>query len=440
MSKEPAKDAPIEEAALFPGLVDLVANGGKRCFLMEDGTVEHQLKQGAGEPTLVPPRGSGITWLLPEANVVAPVYKSLEDGSTTASSLFERVKKNLEKHATLPTTDYYPLLAAWAFATYRQDWLSYFPIVFLFGVAERGKNRIGDTLAYLSYRGFATETANEAPLFWWADHLQPTLFVDVVNISKKASAKGSLDVICGRFERGKKVIRVNPDKSGFGALRSHDVFGPTIIATNDLPEERLLSRGFLVVMPEAQKYTPPPRADALVYQRGMLTAWRQWTMATKQTLDPNVSGLRSGRWRDITQGLRQITKLVAPDDLPDVDRALDHLYRERQGQKSRTADAELIQAVRTLLEAQDSIGWGDRVPSDALLTAFQSRVGWDKVSAKHVGDCMRGLGFESVMLERGKRRGWHCPKEKLEELERKYGLDEKAEAKDEAETEQTSQK
>ncbi|KKM02774.1 hypothetical protein LCGC14_1781030, partial [marine sediment metagenome] len=395
-----------------------------------------QLKQGAGEPVLVPPRGSSITWHLPDAVLIETVYKSLKDNNTAASSLFARVKKDLEKHATLPTDDYYSLLTAWAFATYRQDWFGYFPIVFLFGVAERGKNRIGDTLAYVSYRGFTTETVNEAPLFWWADYFQPTLFVDVVNINKKASAKGSLDVLCGRFERGKKVIRVNPDKTSFAALRSHDVFGPTIIATNELPEERLSTRGLLVVMPESQRYSPPPRGDELVNQRAMLTAWRRWTMTTGQTLDPSIPGLRSGRWQDITQGLRQITTLVAPDELASVDRGLEHLYHERQGQKSRTVDAELIQALRILLEGQGPLGWADRLPSDSILTAFQARVGWDKVSTKHVGDRMRGLGFESVMVGGGKKRGWLCPQAKIEELEAKYGLDEKTEETNE--TEQTS--
>ncbi|KKL79111.1 hypothetical protein LCGC14_2018130 [marine sediment metagenome] len=432
-SNDPPKEITAEEAALFPGLVDLVSNGGKRCFLMDDGRVEKILKQGAGEPNLIPPRGTGITWLLPDANVVAPVYDSLSKGNLTPLKLFQRVKKELEKHAALPTEDYYALLAAWSFATYRQDWFGYFPIIFLFGVAERGKNRIGDTLSYISYRGFATETANEAPLFWWADHLQPTLFVDVVNINKKASAKGSLDVLCGRFERGKKVIRVNPDKAGFGALRSHDVFGPTIIATNDLPEERLLSRGFLVVMPEAQRYMPPPRADNLVYTRSMLTAWRQWTMTEGQALTTNIPGLRSGRWRDVTQGLRQITTLVAPDELAAVDRALEHLYRERQGQKSRTADAELLQCVRTLLQGQSQIGWDDRIPSDSLLKAFQERMGWERVTSTHVGNRMRGLGFEQVKVDRGARRGWLCPDTQLKDLEHKYGLDEKEETPDEQE-------
>ncbi len=183
MSKAPTNERILEETARFPDLVDLVLDGaGNRAFLTKEGRALLQYEQDGGGPTLIPDKGEGVAWALPDFRAIKSDYDGLKDGRTRPDSMFMNVREALAAHAALPTDDYYDLLTAWVFHTYRQDWLDYSPVLFLFGVSERGKSRIGKTIAFMSYRGIPTGTLNEAALFWWPDRFEPRVFVDVVDV------------------------------------------------------------------------------------------------------------------------------------------------------------------------------------------------------------------------------------------------------------------
>lgn len=427
MSKAPTNERILEETARFPDLVDLVIDGaGNRAFLMRDGRALLRYEQDGGGPTLIPDRGEGVAWALPDFRAIKADYDGLKDGRTRPDSLFMNVREALTAHAALPTDDYYDLLTAWIFHTYRQDWLDYSPVLFLFGVSERGKSRIGKTIAFMSYRGIPTGTLNEAALFWWPDTYESTLFVDVVDVKKKALARGSLDTLCNRFERGHKELRINPEKAGSQVFRTHAPFGPTILASNEMLDERFTSRGLFLVPPNAPRAYKKPRERDLVRWRAMLTAWRWWTMTEEQSPDPHVRGAGIGRWQDITQPLRQITTMVAPDRLSAVDGALAHLYRERQGEKSRTDDAELIRAVALVRQAQATSGGDTTAATADVRDEFEKLVKWDRrPSPRHVGVRLQALGFQQVKMDGGAKRGWYCKPEAFDDLVRQYGIDDK---------------
>ena len=425
MSKAPTNERILEETARFPDLVDLVVDGaGNRAFLTKDGRALLQYEQDGGGSTLIPDKGEGVAWALPDFRAIKADYDGLKAGRTHPDSMFMNIREALAARAALPTDDYYDLLTAWIFHTYRQDWLDYSPVLFLFGVSERGKSRIGKTIAFMSYRGIPTGTLNEAALFWWPDRFEPTLFVDVVDVKKKAMARGSLDTLCNRFERGHKELRINPEKAGSQVFRTHAPFGPTILASNEMLDECFTSRGLFLVPPNAPGVYKKPHESDLVRRRAMLTAWRWWTMAEEQAPDPNVRGAGTGRWQDITQPLRQITAMVAPDRLPAVDAALAHLYRERQEQKGRTTDAELLRAVVLVRRVQADLGKDTAVSTEDVRDQFEKLAGWPKPpGARYVGIHLQALGFQAVKLEGGLKRGWACRPERFDDLVRQYGLE-----------------
>lgn len=426
MSKSSANEPVLEQTALFPGLVDIVLDdNGRTCFLMDDGETAPQRKQGNDEPTLVPPRRDKLKWNVPHISPVKLYYDRLCQGHESPQHLFEVVRKRLAKHSSLPTDDYYDLLTAWVFHTYRQDWLRFSPIIFLFGVAERGKSRTGEALAHLSYRGKVQVSTNEAPLFRLASLAQPTFFLDVERFNKQVEKKNLGEILLARAERGRNIDRcTDPAEVGWDGLKSFDIFGPTVVATNEKPRSApLLSRGLFIVMPATITHYPPVDPYMLLPFREWLTAWRWWTMTRGQKLKADVPGHKWGRWRDITQPLRQITTMVAPDRLPNVDRALEDQYGARQEEKSETVAAYIIRAVIELVSADELMREGrGRLTTEQIKERFSTLIGWERVGAQIVGEHLRSLRFERTKMDGGNRRGWTFTTELLEELKNEYDL------------------
>jgi hypothetical protein len=184
----------------------------------------------------------------------------------------------------------------------------------------------------------------------------------------------------------------------------------------------MLTRGFLIVMPEADGHFNAPKEKELLSVREMLTAYRWWTMRNGIMLDPDVPGLRAGRWRDITKPIRQVIDLVAPDRLPMVDRALEHVYRQRMSEKSEDPDAYLVQAVMNLQAKRP----GADLPTRLIKQEFVELTSLDSVKDKYIGGHMVALGFQSVYINEGERRqrGYRLDRKLMEQLRKKYGLPE----------------
>src|SRR5437870_3784720 len=90
------------------------------------------------------------------------------------------------------------------------------------------------------------------------------------------------------------------------------------------------------------KFGAPPTQKALVKLREMLLAWR-WDVLQKGLQLPDVEGWGRGRFRDITQPIRQLAQLVAPEPQR-VDTALDHIYSTRQQLRGASEEANILRA------------------------------------------------------------------------------------------------
>jgi hypothetical protein len=420
----------IEHTALLPGLVDIVYRDEGLAFLFRDGRALASLsdydKETNTEVVTCPMAGEKKWWLWPSEQGVRDFYKLFADGRMTPADIWEYVRRKFEKHCLLPTADYYDLLTAWVFTTYRIDWWRFFPILFLFGVGERGKNRTGECAIHMAHRGYTEIGATEAAVFRLAEAARNSLFLDVEDINQTVRS-GSLksDVIMGRAERDKGVTRViDPSKPGIDGLTSYFCYGPTIVATNTEPySDKFLSRGLFIAMRRASQDYPPVHRHALIQIKNLLTAWRWRTMETGAQPDPAVQGRARSRFRDITQPLRQITALVAPDRLPHVDAALDHLYAARQSSKSDSETADLLRAVLMVIEEKHTQQEEDgRVSTDSVRQRFLEITKWEKCSPKRIGSGLNAMGFHKA--DTSKERGWGYTPALLEELKREYGLSE----------------
>jgi len=131
------------------------------------------------------------------------------------------------------------------FLTYLHDHpgIDYCPYILFNAVAERGKSRTGKSVTYVAFRGIHLIELREATIFRYSQHLHGTLFLDLLDISKKAEKGGCEDILLLRYEKGAKCSRVQyPDQGPFNDTVYYDIYGPTIISSNEQPHKILETR------------------------------------------------------------------------------------------------------------------------------------------------------------------------------------------------------
>jgi hypothetical protein len=228
---EGSEEETSDLSACFDGLVDLVLDDqGKLVFLVKErGSLTMKTEHEVDGKLFIPPPHDKVIWKVPRGSKVLRHWTQ-----DTDSALFHDLVQYHSTISELPSDNYYKFLAVWVMHTYLVDKFEYSPIPWFHGIAERGKTRTGKGMIYASYRGVHLITLREAHLLRLAQDLKATLFIDVMDLWKKAEAAGSEDILLCRFERGAKVPRVlYPSKGKFRDTVYFNIYGPTVVATNE---------------------------------------------------------------------------------------------------------------------------------------------------------------------------------------------------------------
>jgi hypothetical protein len=356
-------DADGRPSARFDGLVDIVAHeDGEPVFLVLDpagdcgvSIVEAYTPESGPDAgiTLVPPPARSLPWLLPRG---AEVLRYITAGGDDDAELFADIVACLKRHARLPTLTscpdaYYELCAAWEFHTHYLEHARYSPMLAFYAAPERGKSRTGRTLSYVARRGIHTETLREANLFRDSQDRGATLFIDCVGLWKKAEKLGCEDILLQRFERGAQVSRVlNPDRGPFHDTTYFDIFGPTILASNE-PLGRILdTRCVPISMPLAPEIVeyPVPDEAAVLPLRERLTAWRARQLLANWKPD-GMAKPAASRLGDVLLPLAQTVAHVAPDRLPNFLALAGQLEAARRRERALSLEALVVAAIRDLV-------------------------------------------------------------------------------------------
>jgi hypothetical protein len=329
-------------SASFPGLVDLVLdeNGAIAYLVSNSETLEIASKWGFNGTLFVPPAPDDLPFLVAEGENIIKLYDA--DDIT----LLDDVMSYLKRFSYLADS-HFLIIACNIFLSYLQDHkdVHYIPEISFFAAPERGKSRTGKAITYASYRGIHVVDLREANLFRYSQNLRATIFFDMKNLWKKAEKSGSEDLILLRFEKGAKVSRVlYPDRGPFKDMVHYDVFGPTIIATNEALHKILDTRCISLPMPNkpGDYENPIPRKGLQIRER--LTAWRARVggMALPE-LEP-IPGLQGRLW-DISKPLLQVCKMVAPDKVNDVKEALLEVAHQRTEDNRASIEGQIVAAL-----------------------------------------------------------------------------------------------
>src|SRR3990167_9005989 len=307
--------------ANFPELCDIVLNDDHIKFLCFDKEVYDSVKIDGVEIQPPPRQGLPPYLQIPRfENVLDYAQNHGVSGSSGVSGvckgctlLFYDLVKYHQEVSELPNEDLYYLLSLWDFHTYLIEKANYSPIIYFYSVAERGKSITLKGMTYVAYCGIRKGDIRDAQLIRDCTHLRATLAFDMMDFWEKVKQSGSQDVVLNRYERGTTVSRVNrPEKGAFQDTDFYDVFGPTILATNEIISDIADTRAIPIVMRKADRefdndITPESGLDL----KEQLTAFR--LVHFKDDL-PKVTRIAKSRLGDIVSPLYQVLMKIAPKE------------------------------------------------------------------------------------------------------------------------------
>jgi hypothetical protein len=338
------------------------------------------------------------------------------------SKLYEDIKTFIYDHLDLSGDFEYIVLTLWVLHTWLIDKFNVSPIIHFLGPYASGKSRAQDVLISLSKRGLSTVNLTGAPIFRVSELYQPTFGIDEVKLSGRDRDRDILELLNARFQRGRKVIRINTDRSGLDSIQEFDVFGATVLSGLDELPETPRSRALVYIM--EQNIRPVARsfdskgADIL---RDRLCAFRGRYIEEKM---PQVDRfMKDGRLADAIEPLHQILKLVNPKIEPDFIEYFKKMEVERLEETYDSFDAEVV---RALLKCRDKIENAKVLVSDVAFAFNEGKPEQDHLNIRTIGKVLTRLKLKKTRATDGKSaKFWE--EKRVERLRQKYGLTEDTE-------------
>ncbi len=341
-------DLKPEHTACFEGLVDLVLEKGQIAFLIREGDkLDIVTEVNREDKILIPPPRDQIKWLLPRAEEVLRYYREDND-----SKLYDDLVAYHKGISEVPNEKFYDLFAAWDFHTYMQEAIEFSPYIWLYSIQERGKSRTGRGLVHVSYRGCHVESLRQAYLLRFADRCHGSLFFDVREITKKAEKNDSEDILLHRFEKSNAMVArvIYPERGEWKDTVYYDIFGPTVVATNESMSGPMRTRSIQIVMQDSDiDFNDDITPEYGRSFRERLVAFRARHLG--EQLPPLPEGFRVAKKRlgDILREPYRIMLLVKPDR---TQRFLDlakEIQQDRKQENQQTLDAEIVRVLPGLL-------------------------------------------------------------------------------------------
>lgn len=343
--------------ATFPGLVDICeSDTGQLLYLVyQDGefTWVNSVEMPSGA-TAIPPEREHFPFLLPRA---VEVIKHLGQDDL---SLYGDLLTYLQRFSALDDPQW-AIVAHFIFLTYLHEHpqIDYCPYLLFYAVPERGKSRTGKSVSYVAFRGIHLIELREPVIFRYSQNLRGTLFFDLMDVSKKAERSGCDDILLLRAEKGAKCCRVtHPERGPFRDTEYFDIYGPTIIASNEQLHKILDTRCLPIIMPNRPGDYENPRPELALELKERLTAWRGRMMATTLPSPPPPFPGISGRLWDISCPLFLVNQYVQPSDLETLYQAILAIAGERCDSRRETIEGRLVAIIRELI-GEKGLEWMD---------------------------------------------------------------------------------
>jgi hypothetical protein len=168
-----------------------------------------------------------------------------------------------------------------------------------------------------------------------------------MDISKKAERGNSDDILLLRAEKGAKCCRIqNPEEGPFNDMVYFDIYGPTIISSNEPLQHILETRCLPITMPNRPGNYENPRPELALELKERLTAWRaKHLFATFPDMEP-IEGI-SGRLWDISKPMLFVNSLL-PVDSRILTKSILAIAGEKEESKKDTVEGRLVAIIKEI--------------------------------------------------------------------------------------------
>lgn len=416
---EPKKK--IIGSAEFEGLVDLVLSNGMPAFLIKEGDeLKITLKHETDDVIYVPPKREKIPWALPDGENILELHKIYRNRPCHEldRELYLELYNHHKSVSELPDDGLYILITLWDFHTYLIDKFPYSPVFAFCAVAERGKSRTGKGMIFVAYRGIRVESLREAYIIRIAKYFKASIFFDVENIWKKAQQSGSEDILLGRFEQGQVVPRVlHPERAPFNDIDYFNIFGATIVASNE-PLSKILETRSIEINTEIsnKKFENEVIEESLLYLKEKLILFRARHMDDPL---PDIEKIATGRIGDLLKPLMQVLEIVCPENKEELNELIDKIIKEKMVERSTTIEAQLLNIVFQHFNAGNNGALDVKVIADNFNKHKEEKF---KLTYQRIGRMLSALGFQKGKNSKGSRT-IILDENKIIKLKEQYGYE-----------------
>jgi hypothetical protein len=331
-------------SAYFPGLVEVCSDDdGQLVYaIRKDGELVLAKEHITETESFSIPEKKHFQYTIPRA---AEVLRYFGQEDTT---LYDDLLSYLKRFSALDD-EQWAIVAHYVFLTYLHDHpgIDYCAYILFNAVPERGKSRTGKSVIHVAFRGIHLIELREATIFRYSQNLHGTLFFDLVDISKKAERGGCDDILLLRAEKGAKCCRVQyPDQGAFNDTVYYDIYGPTIISSNEPLHKILETRCLPIIMPNRPGNYENPRPELGLELKERLTAWRaKHLFTTFADIEP-IEGI-SGRLWDITKPLFFVNSLL-PVDFHMLEESILAIAGEKDESKKDTIEGRIVAIIKEI--------------------------------------------------------------------------------------------
>jgi hypothetical protein len=416
-----SKEEHFKYSADFDGLIDLVDCDGECAFLIkENDNLIVRKEAWVKGARLIPPPKQNIPWLLPRASEVLKYFEQYRTDSHEKidSLLYDDLVTYYQKCSQLPSSEAYHMLALWTFHTYMLEAAQYSPFMSFCGPPEKGKTRTGKAMVYVARHGIHMQSPNEAQLIRLARDWKATIFCDAADFVARADQQRTRDCMLLRYERGAAAFKVSrPWLEAHDDMKLYNVFGATIIASNQELDELFETRSLVFHMPSADKSferdVTPEMALAL---KERLVCFR--AVHHGQIL-PKIIKPAEGRLGDLTRPLEQMRQLVKPKEFMML---MDFVWEQesaRKFEKGESPDARLIRAV---CESVSKVCNGCLSIQTICTRLNEGKSDSSRLKPAWVGRRLRALGFGKTRIGPNGSAAIIWDEKKIERLCRDFDL------------------
>ena len=320
--------------------------------------------------------------------------------------------------------------AAYVLFSWVYDAFNEVPYLRIRGDYGSGKTRFLQTVGSICRTPiFASGASTVAPLFHALSMFRGTLVLDEADFRFTDEKAELVKILNNGNVRGMPVLRCQASPDGSFDARAYEVFGPKIVATRGLYDDKALESRFLTEQTGGEPLRedipinlPDAHAAEAEALRNKLLAYRIRTLSGVQMDLPELFPELEPRLRQIISPLCA----VCPDDetrwaIFEVAQALGE---DLQTDRGMTIEADLLAIIHELDEATSKRS----LPLKTITAAFKERFGPEydnRITARTLGQVLR----KKLNLRPRKSHGNYAlpltDRTRLEQLYEKFGLREK---------------